>query len=169
MGGGRNIEVRPGTMTQGNKYERECLGLQIRKRHQRTARVALAAHKPFAPVSRSSCRQAQAPARLWSKPHLPTVVFFFLSTGGRLSTPNPPQTQQPSLSLVARRRIGGKIIKILLCGQRGQSQPLSGAVRSQKRQKRGLRETRRFCTLTAGRNCSEEGRGRGSRANGSKT
>ena len=85
MGGGRNIEVRPGTMTQGNKYERECLDLQIRKRHHgRTARVALAAHKPFAPVSRSSCRQAQAPARLWSKPPLTYCGFLFSLHGWTL-------------------------------------------------------------------------------------
>ena len=40
---------------------------------------------------------------------------------------NPPQTQQPTLRLVSRRRIGGKIIKSLLCGQRGRVSVQRGA------------------------------------------
>ncbi len=66
--------------------------------------MAVNARKPFAPVA--------APILQAHSTHL-LCFFVFSLHSGRLSAPYTPQTQEPALRLVSRRRIGGKIIKIL--------------------------------------------------------
>lgn len=91
-----------------------------------------------------SCRQSQ----------LTCCVFLVFSLHcGRLAAPCPPQNQQPTLRLESRRRIGGKIIKILHCGQK----PVLSQTTAEKEQRRTyLRDETPF-TLTAGREKQQRG------------
>ena len=82
-------------------------GFPKRKAH---CRVAVNAQKPFAPVSPAAPRPRPA-----GNLNSPTVLFVFSLHRRRRTAPSPPQNQQPTLRLESRRRIGGKIIKILLC------------------------------------------------------
>ena len=120
-------------------------GFPKRKGH---CRVAVNAQKPFAPVSPAAPRPRPA-----GNLNSPTVLFVFSLHRRRRTAPSPPQNQQPTLRLESRRRIGGKIIKILHCGQKA---VLSQTTAEKEQRRTYLRDETPF-TLTAGKEKQQRG------------
>ena len=99
------IELRPETMSQGNKYEARVPGVPEKEGTSLGTAAWLSTPENPLPPSQPPVLQANSTHLLW--------FLCFLSTADVCPQPYTPQTQQPALRLESRRRIGGKIIKIL--------------------------------------------------------
>ncbi len=122
-------------MSQGNKYETR--GSRVPEKEGASPR-GRRRPKTLCP------RLAPGPAGIST--HLLCFLVFSLHCG-RLAAPCPPQNQQPTLLLESRRRIGGKIIKILHCMQ----EPALSQNTAEKEQRVTYLRVETPFTLTAGR------------------